>query len=244
MSTTQGNHIGYDQVTVSKAGNGRRVYTYYEYNNDYNTLGKTLDDVCYRQLQTGCDLSTPYLPAIPLRYEFRRGQLKNESVYDEAGAILQSTQYNYAYDSSKIVTPCKLAVYGKNQYFGAYYERKAYFKTRTDATETSYSPIGVTSVKKSVQHFDSPFHRQVSRATETTSTGEIVETKNQYVADFRVPSADYIADGVATYQAACAACDAQYNPSKCASFTEYVCRRTAYWDNLICRANARKAYVA
>lgn len=195
MSTTQGYHMGYDQVTVAQSGNGR--INYYYHNTEYWERPNS-DDVAYRNIAVNaCDVTIPFQPAVPLPFDFSRGMIKEEMVFDEGGKFVKDRQYTYTYDSSKTFTPvflCKsVAGYGLN----SYYERKSYWKTQMQVIENTVAPSGYVQTTK-LYKYDSPHHRQLTQATETTSTGAVLETKNKYVFDFRVAASDNLDDGITT----------------------------------------------
>lgn len=170
MSTTQGHHIGYDQVSVAQAGNGRTDYYYYG-----SSYWKSFDDVCYRNIVTTvCDLTIPFLPAVPPPFDFSRGQLKQEMVFDEAGQYLKNRQYTYLYDSSKLVTPVFAAKYVAGFALGSYYERKSYWKKQAQIIENGIAPSGTLQTTK-VYKYDSPYHRQLTQLTETASAGDVLK---------------------------------------------------------------------
>ncbi len=238
MSTTQGNHLGYDQVTVTKSGNGRAEYYYY--GADY---WKSYNDVCYRVIDpTLCDPALPSLPAVPLPFDFSRGQLKYERIFDQAGHLLKDSQYTYRYDSSKVTTPCYLVRYVGSAMLGAFYNRKAYWENQSQVIETTLSATGESIQVTKIDKYDSPYHRQLTQQTEIRSAGEVIDTKNKYIFDFRIAACDNIADGTGSYNTACSSCDATYY-SQLGTCTTYDCKRRLYRDNLLCRANARKDYI-
>ncbi len=241
MSTTQGSHIGYDEVAVAQTGNGRSEYYYYGGPDD-----KRYEDVCYRVIApTICDPNTPTSPVLPLPFEFTRGQVKFERVFDETGKLLKESQYTYKYDSSKIKTP----VYIVKFVLGGgilpnYYEKKSYWKTQMDVIENNTDANGQQGLQiKKTYKYDSPYHHQLTQSTTTSTGSDIIETRNQYVSDFRVPATISIPDGSATYDAACVECDRQMAAAS-ATCTTSGCFDIAYLSNRVCRANARKAYVA
>lgn len=239
MSTTQGNHIGYDQVTVTQSGNGRSEYYYYGPPND-----KKYEDVCYRVVMpTVCDPKIPGSPAVPLPYDFNRGQLKFERIFNEAGQLLKQNQYTYLYDSSKTLTPVYIVKnVGGAAYLPNYYERRSYWKTQMETIETTMDANGQTSLQiKKTSKYNSPYHHQLTQLTTTFSVNDVVETRNKYVNDFRVAASDALNDGSAVYTAACIECDRQLAAAACADLG---CLSVAYTSNRVCRANARKAYVA
>jgi YD repeat-containing protein len=247
MSTTQGNHIGYSRVTVSRTGNGRTEYRYYcSDDQDLDTskdLGKQYDDVCYRTINPGiCDPAIPNLPAPPARFEFNRGQLATELIYNEQNQLIKQQQYSYQYDSSRIVTPGYLSKYVAGALLGGTYERKGYWKKQTSVVETTYSSTGLPFTKKQVAYNESPYHHQLTRQSETTTSGQVLETRYQYALDLSVPACNSIDNGTAAYDQTCRTCDAAYANAYSACGT-MGCKFDAYIAHVVCRVNARKAYV-
>jgi hypothetical protein len=86
METTQGNHIGYNEVYVSQTGNGFNIYKYY----GSNVWDYIVNDVCVRNLDeaTVCDDNVPFVPAEPTPFEYMRGELKYQATYNQTGQIL------------------------------------------------------------------------------------------------------------------------------------------------------------
>ncbi len=248
MSTTQGNHLGYSRVTVTRTGNGRTEYRYYCTSDQTldtgQDLGKISGDVCYRTINPGiCDPTIPPLPAPPAHFEFNRGQLAAETDYNEQNQLLKQVQYTYLYDSSRIVTPAYLTKYVAQALLGCTYERRGYWKKQTSVVETAYSPTGQPFTKQQTAYYESPHHHQPTRQSETGPTGEVVETRHQYALDMTVPACSNLDDGTAAYDQACSTCDATYGRD----FTQcntMGCKFDAYIAHLVCRVNARKAYVA
>lgn len=236
MSTTQGHHMGYDQVSVAQTGNGRTDYYYYG-----SSYWKSTEAVSYRNLvRDVCDTSIPFQPAIPPPFDFSRGKLKEEMVFTKDGQHIKNRQYTFVYDSSSIVTPVFLSKSISGLGLNTRFERKAYWEKQAQVIEKTIFPGGNVQTTK-VFKYDSPYHRQVTQSTETASTGDVLLTKNKYALDFRVAASDNIDDGLSTYKTACAACEAtrQYELTNCPAagcFGGYL-----HYD--ICRANARKAYI-
>lgn len=240
MSTTQGNHLGYDEVSVAQPGNGKVLYRYY--GSDY---WKSYNDVCYRRLVNNvCDPAVRSQPAVPLDFDFSRGQLKQVSIFDEAGHFVKDTQYSYAFDSSKMVTPAFIVQFVGTAKLGSFYQRKSYWKTQTQVIENEYSTNGVTQgiQTKNVYKYESPHHHQLTQVTTKVATGDVLETKNKYAFDFRVAAGDNIDNGINAYNSACAACEAtrQYE------MVNYPVNGffQAYVDYVVCRASARSNYVS
>jgi YD repeat-containing protein len=241
MSTTQGYHLGYDQVTVTQSDNGKSEYYYYG-----APVNKRYDDVCYRSINfRQCDPTAPFFPAVPVRHDFSRGQLKFERIFSEAGKMLKEIQYTYQYDSSKTVTPALISRYtgGGASNFSNTYIRRSYWKSQMEVTETKFSPDGLSNIRTKKTHkYDSPYHRQLTQLITTNAENNIIEEKSKYVADFRLASVEAIADGTSAYNAACASCDRAYQTSGCNG--RLGCLFDAYLNQVVCRADARKAYVA
>ena len=238
LATTQGNHIGYDQVTVAKPGNGRTDYYY-----DGAKRWISQADVCYRNVNpTVCDpIATPNQPTVPLPFDFSRGQLKQEMVFDEAGTYLKNVQYTCLYDSSKTVTPAYLVKEVGTAMLGSFYERKSYWKKQLTVLENNFA-AGSTLQTTKVYQYASPYHRQLTQLTETASSGDVLVTTNKYALDVRVAASDNLDNGLATYASACATCESTRN----SQFTN--CPTVGcfggYVNYVVCRANARKAYIA
>ena len=237
LTTTQGHHIGYDQVSVAQAGNGRTDYYYYG-----SSYWKSYDDVCYRNINTTvCDPTTPFLPAVPPPFDFSRGQLKQEMIFDERGQYVKNRQYTHQYDSSRLVTPAIANKYVAGACLYSYYERKAYWKKQTQVIENSFAAGGTYQTTKTYK-YDSPYHRQLTQLLETTSSGDVLLTTYKYAFDFQVPAGGALNNGISKYTTACAACEAQrqYETSNCPSAGCF----GGLLHYLVCRAEARKAYIA
>ena len=239
MSTTQGSHIGYDIVTVTKPDNGRTEYHYAATTNQ----GKLYQDVCYRDVVPSvCDPSIPSQPAVPLPYEYDRGQVKYQGEYNAQGQLVKTTSYQHFYDSTRLVTPAYLVRSIAGAMLGNVYERRGYWQTKSVVTETLYGAQAPAHSNTQIQYFASPFHHQLTRSIQTASNGDTLETRSQYAFDVRTPSPDAIGDGFASYQSACASCDAAFQ-NQLHNCTTDDCRSDAHIDNVICRATARQAYV-
>jgi YD repeat-containing protein len=241
MSTTQGSHVGYDEVTVTQAGNGRAEYYYY--GAPYN---KRYDDVCYRVVSPKiCDPTIPSLPAIPVPFDYSRGQLKLERTFNESGRMLKQTQYTYQYDSSKTITPVYIVKWvTQGGSLPNYYEKRSYWKTRMETIETTMADSGRQELQlRKTYKYDSPYHRQLTSLTTTLSAGNTTEVRNQYVRDLLPPTVSALEDGSTAYSAACRVCDQQL-AATADTCTTSGALNTVYQFNRVCRASARKAYVA
>ena len=243
LSTTQGSHIGYDVVTVTKTDSSRTSYRYA----DTGVGERTYADVCVRTIDpTLCDPRAPSQPTGPANYEYDRGQLKYQSEYNANWQVVKTTAYHHEYDSTRLVTPAYMSRYIAGAGLAGFYVRRGYWQTKSTVTETLYDVSGLTSVAHratQIQYFASKFHHQLTRSVQTSSGGDTVEARYQYTFDLRASSPDALDDGTGQYITACASCDATYSARNSACIKDD-CRLDAYLDNLICRANARKDYVS
>jgi len=214
METTQGNHIGYHEVKVSKTGNGYSIYRYYGSNLwDANT-----GDVAIRSLpNTGlCEASITNFPFAPLPHEFMRGELKFEGHFNESGQELKSSTYYPVYQNNPKTTPAFIASVnpGTTGYLGTFYTISTAKKTQTGVNEVVYTPEVGSVQTSSYSYFESAFHNQPTRKTTISSTGQTLETKIKYAADFRIPDCDAISDCLPTYNADLTAALNLYNSRK------------------------------
>ena len=246
LSTTQGSHLGYDLVTVTKADSSRTSYRYA----DTGVGERTYADVCVRTIDPSlCDQTAPSQPAGPANYEYDRGQLKYQSDYNARWQVVKTTAYQHAYDSTRLVTPAYMSRYIAGAGLAGFYVRRGYWQTKLTVTESLYDLTAAGAapplVTSQVQYFGSKFHHQLTRSVQTASSGDTLETHQQYATDLRTPSPDALADGNAPYVATCASCDQTYqNRLSSSDCTTDDCRYNAYVDNLVCRANARQTYIA
>lgn len=239
MATSQGNHIGYNEVTVSQEGNGRSVYGFY----GSSFWDEVNDDVAYRNVNTAvCDVSVPVLPAPPPPFEYKRGEPKYEYIYNEKGQFVKTVLYTSFYDSTQIATPAYMVGYFADHMIGSQYTLRGYWKTRTEQQITEYVPGGPSSQTTNTVYFESPYHRQATRQATTNSVGDVLETKFRYAADFRITTCDNISSCLPTYTSACTSCDAALNTA-IAGCSTMGCKYWAYIDNQACRATARANFM-
>jgi len=238
LSTSQGNHVGYNEVKVTKAGNGYSIYRYY----GSNLWDLNNDDVAYRNIVTNvCDPNIPSFPAPPLPYEFQRGDLKYQGYFNETGQLVKDAWHTYEYDSSSIITPAYKVESVLGYMLGVFYDLKAYRRKKITTIETTRDANGhqIQSTKDS--YFESPYHFQATRTSTHNSLGDIIETKTTYSNDYRIEACDAISDCMPAYQSACSVCDAAYitHVTNCPGLN---CTFWAHIDKVICYANARKVF--
>lgn len=239
MASTQGNHIGYNEVKVRQPGNGYSVYRYY----GSSRWDHLHDDVAYRNINpTVCSASIPNSPAAPLPYEYRRGQLKYEGHFTESGQLLKESHYTMEYDSTQ-ATPAYMVNYVLSAVLGTRYEVRGYRKKQTQVITHTYVPAtgAASQVVQTVCH-ESPWHNQPTRQVAVYSAGDTQTTMIKYAADFRISVCDTISTGLPAYTSACSACDVAMLTAL-ANCSTVSCRYQAWVNNIICRANARKTYI-
>jgi hypothetical protein len=243
MATTQGFHVGYSSVTVSQTGNGYSVYNYFG-NSPWPNASNGA--VAITSLKTqGCDANAPNYPTAPLAFDHMRGELKYEAHYNQAGQLLKDINYAPVYTADPVTTPAFMVVQRGNQLLGTNYAIATAKKTQEQVTETIYTPgIGNITTVKTV-YYESAFHNQVTRTSTTNSNAELLESKQKYTSDFRIPACDAIADGIVQYNTSCTACLATYNTTRTAAncVGNATCLTNAYLGYLQCLTNARIAYV-
>jgi hypothetical protein len=245
METTQGGHIGYSEVNVKEAGNGRSTYRYYgtEPWNQNNT------SVAVTNVNTlTCEATVPNYPAAPLAHNFKRGELQYEAHFNEAGNLLKSALYVPVYADNPRTTPAFIvSAKASNtgaQYLGTYYKLTTGRKTQTTVTETIRTPAGNELTTTKVSFNASVYHNQPTLTTSTGSDGISKVSKVKYAFDFRINDCEAISDCQPQLIADNSACLAAYNAARQAcSSNEPYCLTTAYNAYMNCQTLARNSYV-
>jgi hypothetical protein len=194
MESTQGYHIGYSSVKVSKLSNGYSVYVYNVKppmqiisgdgltNNKINNPGP-------------CDLNIPNYPSAPLPFDPYRGELLTESHYDESGVLLSQKEYQTLYQQKNVSTPGRVVhifdyvTAGFNSAI-TYYGLKTAKKIESTIVEKSFESNGnfVQSISKTL--FESSFHNAPTKLITYNSSGDTIIKKNIYAFDFRSTAFD------------------------------------------------------
>ena len=242
METTQGSHIGYNEVTVTQAGNGHSVYRYY----GSNWWDNNHDDVAYRNVDPGiCDPAIPNFPAAPLPHEFMRGELKYEGHFNESGQLLKNVWYYPVFLENPVTTPgLIIASAGGHGSYPTYYELKTGRKTQVKTETTTLVP-GIGNVTEYAQSFfESPYHHQPTRKLAVDSWGDTLKTLIKYAADFRVTNCDTISDCFSQYTTAIANYTTQFYSAvgACAN-GDGCCKFAAYNVWMARKGEARNAYI-
>jgi hypothetical protein len=248
MNTTQGNHLGYNEVTITKTNNGSSVYRYY----GSNLWDANRSDVAVRHTKVGiCSLDIPNFPEAPPPHDFKRGELKYESHFNQAGQQLKEAWYYPEFVDNPVTTPAILSE-SRDGLAGmpTFYELKTARKTKVTINESFVSPTTGYATTTKELFYTSPYHHQLSKERFVTSTGDTNETKYTYAMDIRSSTCDAIADGYAAYTAAAAQCNSNYYsllPSFCTSCNSIAKNEYCkYWkqiQRLKCLSVARINYV-
>jgi hypothetical protein len=252
MATTQGYHIGYSRVKVSQPGNGYSIYKYYGNSGvPFGTLNNVIAVTSISN--SGCDVNAPNYPPAPLPFEFARGELQYEGHFIESGKRLKETTYQPTYVEDPFSTPAFIVSSHGSFLLGTNYELKTSRKTQNLVTETTYGPADEPLTKMNLTEYLSPFHHQVTNIKTLNSTGDILETKLKYAADFRVSTCDQISQGTSEYSTLQNSCLINYNNSRQSCAAQYPnanqaaqrsgCLTNAYLTYQQCRINNRVALI-
>jgi hypothetical protein len=197
LATTQGYHIGYSEVKVSKVGNGSKIYRYYGTNPwevDHTNVAVT-NFTADGSSFGGCSSNIPNVPAAPLPNDFKRGELKYEADINESGQVISEKEYYPVFQESNIKIPgiiYKSVVFSEG--FGATsnslvsavtpYEISTSKKISNKIIERIFDLQGnVTQTTQDVL-YESPYHKSPTKITTTNSAGVISEKRIKYSNDF------------------------------------------------------------
>ncbi|MEP7372266.1 MAG: hypothetical protein ABI675_02685 [Chitinophagaceae bacterium] len=204
MATTQGSHIGYNEVFVSQPSNGYGVFRYYG-SNYWDPITK---DVCTRYIEaTTCSSSIPNYPEAPLPFEPMRGELQYEGYFTDSGNIVKDVWHYPKYAQEGIPTPGMISSSIANLYTFTLYDLISYRKDRDSTEETVYIPPrhriatgdeAIFSTVTNTAYCRSMFHHQPDKKIRLTSASDTLTTSTQYAFDFITPTC-LITDSTAYY---------------------------------------------
>ncbi|MBY0534631.1 MAG: hypothetical protein K2P88_02180 [Chitinophagaceae bacterium] len=245
LSTTQGNHIGYNEVKESRTGGGYTVYRYY----GSDLWDINVSDVAVRSITTnaGCEPGVVNYPFVPYPFEYKRGDLKYVGVFNESGQILKETEYYHTYVEDSIKTPALMVAISPiapvNAMLPSYYNLVTSKKVQMQVVEKDYAPGSSASMfKTSNTYFESPYHTMATRTSATSSKGEVLESRIKYSFDYRVANCDTIKDGWNAYATSTAAALLRYNQRKDTCST-HLCRWWAWQAYIKELSDLRITYV-
>jgi len=188
MATTQGNHIGYNEVWVSQSGNGYTVYRYY----GSNYWDNIINDVCTRSItqSNSCDTTIPNYPAPPERFEPMRGELKYEGYFTQDSQLVKDVWHYPLFQQNPLTTPGFITVSLNNSQTHTYYVLTSAKRIRDSVEETIYEPSTSRYITNtSATYYTSNFHDQPTQKISYTSKKDTLTTLIQYALDLLPPCA-------------------------------------------------------
>ncbi len=217
LSTSQGNHIGYNQVKVFKTGNGYSVYKYF----GSDKWDNVIDDVAIRNVNTAppCSMNTPSYPYAPEPFDPKRGELKYEGHFAENGQKVKEVDYSVTFIEEPTITPGRILGSYMDWSFTTYYELKPIRKFSQSAVEKLYSSPTSYITTTSTTYFESGHHYQPTRTSTTNSQSQTMETKLKYASDFRNSSCDLISVCWSSYSTSVGIATSNYYQAKAACST-------------------------
>lgn len=195
--------IVYAHVKEAKNGSGFIAYEYYTPATNYDTSAFPSCVDCITSdwsptvtfiARPGCatagfmtnDKSTyPFAPNT--NYDFERGLVKSVKVYNEAGGIVDETEYSYQRIGAPIsVTGLR---WDENGGFKAYSKYTIYTSTgeltkKVVQKRTDLPPYSQVRQSSSSYFYDSPFHHLSTRQEVANSDGTITKAFVKYVKDY------------------------------------------------------------
>jgi hypothetical protein len=248
MATTQGNHIGYNEVKVSKTNNSYSIYRYYG-SDKWNTV---YDDVAYRNVNTTtCSSDIPNFPEAPLPQEYKRGELKYEGHFNQSAQLLKEVTYQPVYEQADAKTPALMvssfswtsSAGSVTSLLGTPYYLNSARKTKDIITTTEYSPGAGSLTTTDTTYYASNYHHQPTKKISNDSKNQLREERKLYAFDLRAASCDTISNSWSAYVTDSSSCQATYSStvSGCAGISS--CLTCAYFALVHCRTIARNAYV-
>lgn len=242
MSTSQGNHIGYNEVKVSEVNNGFKIYRYYGPSRWDTNTGEIADtDVITKP---PCSLSIPNYPEAPLQFDPVRGELQYEGYFDPSGKLLKGIDYYIDTAQDKVKTPGSIwfSRPGNNQ-VNTYYDLTAFRIKYRKSIEFNYGiSTGTFTTITNETYFASSYHNQPSKKIVYTSIGDSLITRIKYTADFRT-TCDTISDCSSNYFSSANAINTTWAQAKITCPT-MGCRWNSYQKYRRDLAANRAAYVA
>jgi hypothetical protein len=244
MTTTQGNHIGYDEVKVSQTGNGHSIFRYY----GSAIWGNINNDIVNRRLNnSSCDVNIPNFPPAPLPFEFKRGDLKYEGHFTEEGKAVKEAYYYPEYTMDIVKTPgYKVAFLGGtgNPLWGTEYELQSARKSKLEViTFESDESTGAYVTNSTRDYYGSAWHNEVTRHVTFTSSGDSIIKINKYAQDFRISDCDNISDGWSAWLTAYNNAASTFSSSLNCTSGSWNCRWLAFQQFRFDKSVARQNYI-
>ncbi|WP_460565768.1 hypothetical protein, partial [Flavihumibacter cheonanensis] len=186
MEHSQGQHIGYNEVKVSKNGNGYQIYRFY---------GSNFWDFDYRDVVTrnvnpmdACSLTIPNYPEAPPPMDFKRGELKYVASFDNSGNILEDRTIIPEYQVSEIFTPGIITYHPlppSTFITKTTYEIRSQKKTKSTEILTKFAAGNQVLINTVVTEYSSKWHNYPTSVTQTNSKGENIKSTYRYSSDLQ-----------------------------------------------------------
>lgn len=184
MSNSQGNHIGYREVRISKVDNGYSIYRFY----GSPIWDNNLTDIANRVYDRGPFPEAPNYPEAPLPFEYIRGNLQYEGHFSQAGKLLKEVNYYPTYvNSNEITHGIRVYSEGRTGAFSAITEftLQTAKKTQEVIDEKIYdlnTNDYLSNLKTSF--YGSSNHSELTEVQMTNSKNELLQTKSIYAFDY------------------------------------------------------------
>jgi len=240
MSTSQGEHVGYETVSVANPDNGYSTYRYY--------TGMPIGYITPTTSVTSVDRSTcsgtiANYPYIPDEHNYLRGKLQEEMHFRSDGKILKDILYTHHYETPTDSTRALIVSQFANTYLGSFYWLTRSRKYKEVLYTTLYAEDSQDYVTNTQTiNYNSVYHNLPTREVYFDSKGDSVVTSNKFVKDFQPNcAANFTCDN--SYRTACNTCQATYTAAQNACAGQGgACYTNAYLNYQKCMDNARMAY--
>lgn len=240
MSTSQGEHIGYEEVSVGKPDNGYSVYRYYT----GMPIGYVTPSLAVTSVdRSTCSYSVPNFPYAPDEYNNLRGKLKEEMHFRSDGKILKDVLYTHHYDTPTDSTRCFMAAALSGTYLGTFYWLTSSRKYKEVIYTTMYAEDGPDFLTNTqTVYYGSKYHNAPTKEVYFDSKGDSIVTTNKYVKDYE-PNCGYVFTCSSNYRNACNSCQATYTAAQNACAGQGgACYTNAFLAYQKCMDNARITY--
>lgn len=195
LETTKGGLVGYGQVDVAQAGNGKTTYNFY--NPSDHPDSKTV----ITQLYNGATSTDAYPFPKNTDKDFQRGLIHIETVFDETGKTVNKKTYNYNFAPANYTVTHSPGLVGTqstwneddNFHTGGFLPFKWYLAAPftydsnwfflSDITENVYDTNQNLSTTTTSYFYDNPIHQLLTRTESLNSRNDLIQQKNKYVGD-------------------------------------------------------------
>jgi len=241
LTTSQGSHIGYSEVKVSKPGNGYVIYRY----NTGKPYGYSVPSTSVKSVdRTSCVYSLPNYPAAPEPYDYLRGTPSTELYFSEDNRLLKEINYNDTYSGNYDSIPAFIATGIANRFLGTFYSVSTAKKITSRVVVTDYTADTANQAmsNETLTSYGSDEHCQPTQTTTVNSTGDSLVTKMKYAFDF-----SYQCNAQDTFftnfRARCNSCQAAYTSAQNAcSGQGGLCYTNAFLSFQKCMMTSRAIY--